>query len=88
MITTNGVVMETVSIPADPASVASFLRRLANRIEAGEGDEILIGMWNLGSGMAEDWEWVFQVVIDAATNDGAPSATKSETNGSSSETGS
>lgn len=61
------VVMESVSVSADAEEVATFLHALANRIEAGQGDEVLIGLWNTGHG--EAWEWTFQVVIDRVGSD-------------------
>lgn len=65
----SSVTVETYTVEAGPAETATFLRQLANRIEAGEGTEVLMGMWNTGHG--EDWEWTFQVVIEAASENGS-----------------
>ena len=61
--------IENYAVEAGPSETATFLRQLANRIEAGEGTEVLIGMWNTGHG--ESWEWTFQVVIDTASDNGS-----------------
>jgi hypothetical protein len=57
------VTMFTEAVSADPEAVASFLHRLANRIEAAEGAEVLIGLWSTGFGDPD--EACFQVVLDA-----------------------
>lgn len=62
-----GAVIESHVVPAGAEETATFLHALANRIEASEGAEVLIGMWNTGHG--EPGEFCFQVVIDASGDD-------------------
>ena len=53
--------LEQVTVPACARSTAVFLRELADRIEAREGDDILIGLWSTGFGGPD--EFCFQVVL-------------------------
>jgi hypothetical protein len=50
------------TVDAGEAETAAFLRQLADRIEAGEGSEVLIGLWN--TGFAGPLEFCFQVVTE------------------------